>query len=893
MALAAPSLVFQHGLLRAGTLATDTKEYDGTTSSAGTPTITVGSLASGDTATFTQTFDTKHVGTSKVLTPAGVVTDGNSGNNYAVTFVTNTTGVITARAVTVTAVTDTKTYDGSISSAGVPTVSPALISPDSGVFSQTFDNRNAGTGKTLTPSGSITDGNGGNNYAVTFVTNATGVITARAVTVTAVTDTKTYDGSISSAGVPTVSPALISPDSGVFSQTFDNRNAGTGKTLTPSGSITDGNGGNNYNVSYVAVNTGVINKLGITVTAVTSTKTYDGNTSSAGVPTALPAVIAPDAASFVQTYDNRNAGTGKTLTPSGSIDDGNSGANYTITFTAVTTGVINKLAITVTAVTSTKTYDGNASSTGVPTVSPALISPDSGSFSQTFDTANAGTNKTLTPTGTITDGNSGNNYTVTFTAVTTGTINRANAACTVTGYTVAYDGNAHLATGSCLGVLGESLAGLDLSGTSHINAGTFIDTWTFTDVTGNYNDTSGQVTDTITAGTVNGTILYYGGANDPVSNVLVSGAGTLPVSGTSNGSGYYTIPGFGSGSYTMTPSRTMQLCDTQNGVLIDDAALVSEYVVGLTPLSTTQKLAAKVSGTATANISSFDAALIAQKSVGICDSPNISGRWGFAPGTYVHNPVSVHTDNYTAYLMGDVNGDWSSSAVPNVASRESSSPNAVRASLPVGNAQPGTEVTVPFRIDNLNGKSLNSYQFSVAYDPAVLVPADESANVDGTLSGNLNAVYNTPTPGMLRVGVYGAFPTQGDGVYVNLKFRVIGNNGSSSPLTISGFRFNRGTDEVTTVSGRITVGVATAEATLQGRVLAMGGRGVTGARVTATSAAGVVKNGFTTRYGQFIISGLTIGETYTVTVQSRRFVFAPRSVPISDSVTNVDFVAEQ
>ena len=378
-----------------------------------------------------------------------------------------------------------------------------------------------------------------------------------------------------------------------------------------------------------------------------------------------------------------------------------------------------------------------------------------------------------------------------------------------------------------------------------------------------------------------------------MSGVTVSGAGGILVSGTTNASGSYSITGFGAGSYTMTPSRAPQLCSTQNGVLIDDAATVSEYVVGLTPLSTTQKLAAKVSGTATANLSSFDAALIAQKSVGICDSPNIAGRWGFAPGTYVHNPVTTHTDSYTAYLMGDVNGDWSSSASPNLAKQDSSSPNAVRASLPVGNAQPGTEVTVPFRIDNLNGKSLNSYQFTVAYDPAVIVPADESASVDGTLSGNLNAVYNTPTPGMLRVGVYGAFPTQGDGVYVNLKFRVIGNNGSSSPLTISGFRFNHGTDEVTSVHGRITVGIAAAEATLQGRVLAMGGRGVTSARVTATSASGVVSTAITTRYGQFSISGLAIGETYTVTVQSRRFVFTPRSVPISDSVTNVDFVAEQ
>jgi hypothetical protein len=37
---------------------------------------------------------------------------------------------------------------------------------------------------------------------------------------------------------------------------------------------------------------------------------------------------------------------------------------------------------------------------------------------------------------------------------------------------------------------GESLAGLDLSGTTHTNAGSYSDSWTFTDVTGNYNNTT-------------------------------------------------------------------------------------------------------------------------------------------------------------------------------------------------------------------------------------------------------------------------------------------------------------------------------------------------------------------------------------------------------------------
>ena len=161
------------------TAVTDTKQYDGTTSSTGVPTITVGSLLGGDSATWTQSFDSSAIGTGKTLTPTGTVTDGNSGNNYTVTFVTNMTGVITTRAITVTAVTDTKPFDGTTTSSGVPTITVgSLLGGDSATWTQSFDTSSVGTGKTLTPTGTVTDGNSGNNYTVTFVANMTGVITA-------------------------------------------------------------------------------------------------------------------------------------------------------------------------------------------------------------------------------------------------------------------------------------------------------------------------------------------------------------------------------------------------------------------------------------------------------------------------------------------------------------------------------------------------------------------------------------------------------------------------------------------------------------------------------------------------------------------------------------------
>jgi len=117
------------------------------------------------------------------MTAIGSIVDGNGGGTYN----TDTTGEITAKAVTVTANTDTKVYDGNTSSPATPTV-VGLAGADTGSFTQTYDNQNAGIGKTMTAAGTIADGNGGANYTVTYNTNTTGVITPRNLVVTADAD---------------------------------------------------------------------------------------------------------------------------------------------------------------------------------------------------------------------------------------------------------------------------------------------------------------------------------------------------------------------------------------------------------------------------------------------------------------------------------------------------------------------------------------------------------------------------------------------------------------------------------------------------------------------------------------------------------------------------------
>lgn len=175
----------------------------------------------------------------------------------------------------------TKTYDGTTTApiGGLTLGQSGAIDGDtvnlSAFTSATYNDKNAGTGKTITSNAlSITGAtNGGKQvFGYTLASpNATGnvgTINQRAITVSAAADTKIYDGNTSSVGAPTVtSGSIVLGDTGSFSQTFDNRNAGTGKTLTATGSVTDGNGGNNYAVTFAADNTGIINQRAISVTA--------------------------------------------------------------------------------------------------------------------------------------------------------------------------------------------------------------------------------------------------------------------------------------------------------------------------------------------------------------------------------------------------------------------------------------------------------------------------------------------------------------------------------------------------------------------------------------------------------------------------------------------------
>jgi filamentous hemagglutinin family protein len=337
--------------------------YDGTTiAPAGSLIVAPGAgVIDSDTVTLSftgATYDTKHVGTNKPVTASGIsiATQTNSGRPvYGYTSdptASANVGEITAAPIAVTAQTDSRGYNGTTTSAVAPVVTGTLYDAVGTAATQSFDTKHVGTGKTLTASGLVVnDGNGGSNYSISYVSANTGQIDPALVTVTVQTDSRGYDGTTASSVAPAVTGTLYDPVGTAATQSFDTKHAGTGKTLTASALVVnDGNGGNNYAITYVTDTTGVITAAALTVTAQTDNRMYNGTTSSSVAPVVTGTLYDAVGTAATQSFDTRNAGTGKTLTASGlAVNDGNGGSNYAITYVADNTGVITTAPLSITA----------------------------------------------------------------------------------------------------------------------------------------------------------------------------------------------------------------------------------------------------------------------------------------------------------------------------------------------------------------------------------------------------------------------------------------------------------------------------------------------------------------------------------------------------------------
>ena len=292
----------------------------------------------------TATFASKNAG-PETLTGTGFSLVGTDAYKYEIVGATGNATIGQVN-LTISAVTDSRPYNGTTSSTATPDVTGLQGLTDSVTgLTQSFDSKNAGPRTLSVDVGyTVEDDNGGANYIVDDTGTVAGSISQAPLDITAVTQARQYNGTTSSTGTPTLGSGQVQTGDGVtgLAQAFDSRNVGP-RTLSVSAgySVNDGNGGLNYNVATHPV-AGSISQAPMIVNAITNEKTADGTASAAAIPTIGSTVFTGDntTASFSETYADAAADYPKALTPAGHVNDGNGGLNYSYTYNTFANGRI-------------------------------------------------------------------------------------------------------------------------------------------------------------------------------------------------------------------------------------------------------------------------------------------------------------------------------------------------------------------------------------------------------------------------------------------------------------------------------------------------------------------------------------------------------------------------
>ncbi|MBU0808822.1 MAG: filamentous hemagglutinin N-terminal domain-containing protein [Gammaproteobacteria bacterium] len=342
---------------------------------------------------------------------------------------------INAAALSAVSLDGTRAYDGTTDvAAGIFTLSGLVGDDDLALTGVgTIGSKNVGTYTVALGSLTLGDGTTGlaSNYTFAGGTQ-TATITKADLAISTSDVSKTYDGGLTAAGTATIASGTLfgSDEISGGSFAFTDKNVGSGdKTVTTTGvTITDGNSGGNYNVSYADNTTSTISQRAITVDATASDKVYDATTNANATLTSS-GILAGDTVAFIGTgaFSDKNVDTGKTVTVTGITASGADAGNYTLTDdTASTTADITPAALTLSTTDVVKAYDGNTGAAGMAIVTAGtLFDTDAisgGSFAFTDPSVGMG-NKTVTVSGvTVADGNLGANYSVSYADNTTSSI---------------------------------------------------------------------------------------------------------------------------------------------------------------------------------------------------------------------------------------------------------------------------------------------------------------------------------------------------------------------------------------------------------------------------------------------------------------------------------------
>lgn len=353
------------------TVTAQNKEYDGSTT-ASLNTATYNGLQNGQTfpvsGTPLATFDTKNVGTSKVITVSGYTAPNG---NYTVTQPTNVTANITPKELKIggSFIANNKPFDGG-ATATIATNSltlTGLISGDVGNVTLTglaaaFADAAVGTGKTVSLTAASLTGDASTNYTVTRTDapTTTASITSVALNISGSFTAldKVYDATTTATGntaglVITGTPAGVNLAS--VTLVFENATAGTGKVVSIAGVTLGGAQAANYSVNLVGSPTARAaifpRPVRITGSFTAADKIFDGNTSARILTRDLrvTGTLNGDILSVgeaIATFGSADIGNGKTVSLIAAALLGANAGNYRVSLEGAPTTTASILPLT-------------------------------------------------------------------------------------------------------------------------------------------------------------------------------------------------------------------------------------------------------------------------------------------------------------------------------------------------------------------------------------------------------------------------------------------------------------------------------------------------------------------------------------------------------------------
>jgi len=415
--------------------------------------------------------------------------------SYGTTTVAQSTGngVFYTLAPTITSAltgTVSKTYD----TATAATLTTANFSAAAGAVdgdtvilntstTGTYDNKNAGTGKTVTATGvSIASTtNGAKNvygYTLGSASGNVGTITQASLAVSGIgAADKVYDASTSAALTGTAAISALGSDvvtvGGTGVGAFADKNVGTAKAVAVSGYTLSGADAGNYALIQPAGLTANITPKALGYSTTASDKTYDGNTTAVATLSGLTGLIGSETVTVSNTgatFNSKDVASANLVTVNSvTLADGANGglaSNYSIASGGTATAGITAKALGYSTTAANKIYDGTTSAT-LGGVLNGVVSGDTVALSQsgTFSDKNAATGKTVSYTSSLSGSDAGNYVLTSSSGTTTADITPALLTVAANSAHKFYDGVAYVGNnGVAISGLvnGETVA--DLSG---------------------------------------------------------------------------------------------------------------------------------------------------------------------------------------------------------------------------------------------------------------------------------------------------------------------------------------------------------------------------------------------------------------------------------------------